>query len=108
MANNEEHQVREAIEAIHLPDDIAARALASIEAKRKQQENERTEGLLTAATQSRHQKDRGAPLPRNAARPCISPKAGASPRLQRAWRLSRVSSAAWPISYDPWRMWEST
>ena len=48
MANNEEHQVREAIEAIHLPDDIAARALASIEAKRKQQENERTEGLLTA------------------------------------------------------------
>lgn len=48
MANNEEHQVRGAIEAIHLPDDIAARALASIEAKRKQQENERTEGLLTA------------------------------------------------------------
>lgn len=48
MANNEEHQVREAIEAIHLPDDIATRALASIEAKREQQENERTEGLLTA------------------------------------------------------------
>ena len=45
MANNEEHRVKEAIEAIHLPDDIAARALASIEAKRKQQENERTEEL---------------------------------------------------------------
>ena len=39
MANNEEHQVKEAFEAIHLPNDIAARALASIEAKRKQQEN---------------------------------------------------------------------
>lgn len=37
MANNKEHQVKEAIEAIHLPDDIAARTLASIEAKRKQQ-----------------------------------------------------------------------
>ena len=48
MANNEEYQVKEAIEAIHLPDDIAARALKSIEAKREQQENERTEGLLTA------------------------------------------------------------
>lgn len=48
MANNEEYQVKEAIEAIHLPDDIAARTLASIEAKRKQQENERTTGLLTA------------------------------------------------------------
>ena len=48
MANNEEYQVKEAIEAIHLPDDIAARALESIEAKRKQQENERTAGLLTA------------------------------------------------------------
>lgn len=48
MANNEEHRVKEAIEAIHLPDDIAARALASIEAKRKQQENERTEELLSA------------------------------------------------------------
>lgn len=48
MANNEEYQVKEAIEAIHLPDDIAARTLASIEAKRKQQENERTAGLLTA------------------------------------------------------------
>lgn len=47
MANNEEHQVKEAFEAIHLPNDIAARTLASIEAKRKQQENERTEGLLT-------------------------------------------------------------
>ena len=46
MANNEEYQVKEAIEAIHLPDDIAARTLASIEAKRKQQENERTAGLL--------------------------------------------------------------
>ncbi len=47
MANNEEHQVKEAFEAVHLPDDIAARTLASIEAKRKQQENERTEGPLT-------------------------------------------------------------
>ena len=48
MANNEEHRVKEAIEAIHLPDDIAARALTGIEAKRKQQENERTEELLSA------------------------------------------------------------
>ena len=100
MANNEEHQVKEAFEAIHLPEDIAARALESIEAKREQQESERTEGLLTAqenahankakssknpllrkqaATQAVRQKDRGAPLPRNAARPFISPKAGASP-----------------------------
>lgn len=47
MANNKEHQVKEAFEAIRLPDDIAARALKSIEAKREQQENERTEGLLT-------------------------------------------------------------
>lgn len=68
MANNKEHQVREAIEAIHLPDDIATRALASIEAKRKQQENERTEGLLTAqenAHASKHagQKDKAAEEP---------------------------------------------
>ena len=48
MANNKEHQVKEAFEAIRLPDDIAARALKSIEVKREQQENERTEGLLTA------------------------------------------------------------
>ena len=48
MANNKEHQVKEAFEAIRLPNDIAARALKSIEAKREQQENERTEGLLTA------------------------------------------------------------
>ena len=48
MANNEERQVKETFEAIHLPDDIAAHALASIEAKRKQQENERTEEPLTA------------------------------------------------------------
>ncbi len=48
MANNKEHQVKEAFEAICLPDDIAARALKSIEAKRERQENERTEGLLTA------------------------------------------------------------
>lgn len=48
MANNKEHQVKEVFEAIRLPDDIAARALKSIEAKREQQENERTEGLLTA------------------------------------------------------------
>lgn len=48
MANNEEHQVKEAFEAIHLPEDIAARALESIEAKREQRESERTEGLLTA------------------------------------------------------------
>lgn len=48
MANNKEHQVKEAFEAIRLPDDIAARTLKSIEAKREQQENERTEELLTA------------------------------------------------------------
>lgn len=65
MANNEERQVKEAIEAIHLPDDIAARTLANIEAKRKQQENERTKGLL-AAQESVHankhagQKDKAA------------------------------------------------
>ncbi|WP_303051158.1 hypothetical protein [uncultured Slackia sp.] len=48
MANNKEHQVKEAFEAIRLSDDIAARTLASIEAKRKQQESERTAGLLAA------------------------------------------------------------
>lgn len=48
MANNEEHQVKEAFETIHLPDDIAVRTLTGIEAKREQQENERTEELLTA------------------------------------------------------------
>lgn len=65
MANNEEYQVKEAFEAICLPDDIAARALKSIEAKREQQENERTEGLLTAqegAHANKHagQKDKAA------------------------------------------------
>ena len=48
MANNEEHQVKEAFEAIHLPNDIAARTLASIEAKRKQQESEAAEEPLAA------------------------------------------------------------
>lgn len=48
MANNKEHQIKEAFEAIHLPDDIAVRTLTGIEAKRNQQENERTEGLLIA------------------------------------------------------------
>lgn len=53
MANNEEHQVKEAFEAIHLPNDIAARTLASIEAKREQQENGRAEELM-AAQESTH------------------------------------------------------
>lgn len=48
MANNEEHQVKEAFEAIHLPNDIAARTLASIEAKREQRESGRTEELMAA------------------------------------------------------------
>lgn len=48
MANNKEHQVKEAFEAIHLPDDIAVRTFTGIEAKRNQQENERTEGSLIA------------------------------------------------------------
>lgn len=68
MANNKEHQVKEVFEAIRLPDDIAARALKSIEAKREQQENERTEGLLTAqenAHASKHagQEDKAAEEP---------------------------------------------
>lgn len=53
MANNEEHQVKEAFEAIHLPNDIAARTLASIEAKREQRESGRTEELM-AAQETRH------------------------------------------------------
>lgn len=53
MANNEEHQVKEAFEAIHLPNDIATRALESIEAKREQRESGRTEELLTAR-ETRH------------------------------------------------------
>lgn len=53
MANNEEHQVKEAFEAIHLPNDIAARTLASIEAKREQRESGRAEELLTAR-ETRH------------------------------------------------------
>lgn len=48
MANNEERQVKEAFEAIHLPNDIAARTLASIEAKREQRESGRTEELMAA------------------------------------------------------------
>ena len=48
MTNNEENRIKEAFEAIHLPGDIAARTLTGIEAKRNQQENERTAGLLAA------------------------------------------------------------
>lgn len=59
MANNEEHRVKEAIEAIHLPDDIAARTLANIEAKREQQESGRAEGLLTARKTRRPNKPAG-------------------------------------------------
>lgn len=59
MANNEEYQVKEAFEAIHLPEDIAARALESIEAKREQRENERTEGLLTAQENAHANKHAG-------------------------------------------------
>ncbi len=50
MANSKERQVKEAFEVIHLPEDIAARALESIEAKREQRESERVEGVM--ATQS--------------------------------------------------------
>lgn len=53
MANNEEHQVKEAFEAIHLPNDIATRTLASIEAKREQRESGRAEELM-AAQKTRH------------------------------------------------------
>lgn len=53
MANNEEHQVKEAFEAIHLPNNIAAHTLASIEAKREQRESGRVEGLM-AAQESTH------------------------------------------------------
>ena len=53
MANNEEHQVKEAFEAIHLPEDIATRALESIEARREQRESGHTEELLTAR-ETRH------------------------------------------------------
>ena len=59
MANNKERQVKEAFKAIRLPDDIAARALKSIEAKREQQENERTEGLLTAQENAHANKHAG-------------------------------------------------
>ena len=53
MANNEEHQVKEAFEAIHLPNNIAARTLTSIEAKREQRKSGRAEGLM-AAQETRH------------------------------------------------------
>lgn len=53
MANNEERQVKEAFEGIHLPNDIAARTLASIEAKCEQRESGRTEELM-AAQESTH------------------------------------------------------
>lgn len=59
MANNEEYQVKEAFEAILLPNDIATRALKSIKAKREQQENERTEGLLTAQENAHANKHAG-------------------------------------------------
>ena len=51
MANNEEHQVKEAFETIHLPEDIAARALESIEAKREQRESERVEGVMATRSE---------------------------------------------------------
>ncbi len=59
MANNKERQVKEAFEAIHLPEDIAARALESIEAKREQRESERAEGLLTAQENAHANKQAG-------------------------------------------------
>lgn len=59
MANYKEHQVKEAFEAIRLPNDIAARALKSIEAKREQQENERTEGLLATQENAHANKHAG-------------------------------------------------
>lgn len=59
MANSKERQVKEAFEAIHLPEDIAARALESIEAKREQRESERTEGLLTAQENAHANKHAG-------------------------------------------------
>lgn len=93
MANSKEHQVKEAFEAIHLPDDIAARALKSIEAKREQQENEHTEGLLTAqenAHASKHagQEDKAAeePLASPASRHAIETSKGqgsATPQKRR-------------------------
>lgn len=59
MANNEEHRVKEAFEAIHLLEDIAARALESIEAKREQRESERAEGPLTAQENAHTNKHAG-------------------------------------------------
>ena len=59
MANSKERQVKEAFEAIHLPEDIAARALESIEAKREQRESERAEGLLTAQENAHANKHTG-------------------------------------------------
>lgn len=59
MANSKERQVKEAFEAIHLPEDIAARALESIEAKREQRESERVEGLLTAQENAHANKHAG-------------------------------------------------
>ena len=59
MANNEEHQVKEAFEAIHLPNDIAARTLASIEAKREQRESGHTEELMAAQESTRANKIAG-------------------------------------------------
>ena len=46
MANTEEHQVKESFEAIHLPNDVAARAVAKIEAERTHQESEAAEESL--------------------------------------------------------------
>lgn len=59
MANSKERQVKEAFEAIHLLEDIAARALESIEAKREQRESERVEGLLTAQENAHANKHAG-------------------------------------------------
>lgn len=56
MANNEEHQVKEAFEAIHLPNDIAVRTLANIEAKREQRESGRTEEPMAAQESTRANK----------------------------------------------------
>ena len=89
MANNEEHQVKESFEAIHLPNDIATRALESIEAKREQRENGRTEELMAAQESTRANKIAGQ-------KGKVADKPSASQASHRAIEASKGQGSATP------------
>ncbi len=93
MANNEEHQVKEAFETIHLPSDVAARAVAKIEAERARQESAAAEESLAVQNSSRPNKCAGqesmttegpfAPQTSNSANEASAGQGSAAPRKRR-------------------------